>query len=73
MLNSPGTIDAGYRGEIGIILLNTDGTDVVIIEPGQRIAQAVLARCERLVWEKVESLEESTRGEGGFGSTGIES
>jgi transcriptional repressor NrdR len=73
VLNSPGTIDAGYRGEIGIILLNTDSNTEVHIKSGQRIAQAVLARCERLVWEEVDSLEESSRGEGGFGSSGLES
>ena len=70
VLNTPGTIDAGYRGEIGIILLNTDCDEAVRIEPGQRVAQAVLARCERIHWEEVQSLDQSTRGDGGFGSTG---
>jgi len=73
VLNTPGTIDAGYRGEIGIILLNTDSNETVVVESGQRIAQAVLARCERISWNEVEELDDTTRGDGGFGSTGTES
>lgn len=67
--NGIGTIDADYRGEIGVILLNTS-TEPFIIEPGMRIAQLVVARYERIDWEVVESLEETERGNGGFGSTG---
>jgi dUTP pyrophosphatase len=67
--NSPGTIDEDYRGEIGVILLNT-GSEAFLIERGARIAQAVLAPVSRAVWEEVESLEETARNAGGFGSTG---
>ncbi|MEA3506700.1 MAG: dUTP diphosphatase [Elusimicrobiota bacterium] len=69
VLNSPGTIDAGYRGEIGVILLNTS-KESVEINSGMRIAQAVLQKIEKIAWQKVESLEDSSRGDGGFGSTG---
>lgn len=67
--NGIGTIDADYRGEIGVILLNTS-TEPFIIEPGMRIAQLVITRYERAGWEIVESLDETERGSGGFGSTG---
>ena len=67
--NGVGTIDADYRGEIGVILLNTSNT-AFVVEPGMRIAQLVVARYERIDWEVVESLEETERGSGGFGSTG---
>ena len=67
--NGVGTIDADYRGEIGVILLNTSNT-AFVVEPGMRIAQLVVARYERIDWEVVESLEETERGNGGFGSTG---
>jgi dUTP pyrophosphatase len=67
--NSPGTIDADYRGEIGVIVINLN-TEAVIIEPGERIAQMVIARYERINWSAVESLSETDRGAGGFGSTG---
>ena len=69
VLNSPGTIDADYRGEIGVILIN-HGEVPFIINHGDRIAQMVLAKCEQAEWEEVDSLEETKRGEGGFGSTG---
>jgi dUTP pyrophosphatase len=69
VLNSPGTIDSDYRGEIKIILANLGG-DPVTIEPGMRIAQLVIARYERIAWEAVASLEATGRGSGGFGSTG---
>lgn len=70
VLNSPGTIDADYRGEIGVILVNLSNEDF-IIEHGERIAQLVIAKHERAVWEEVEELEETARGAGGFGSTGV--
>ena len=71
VLNSPGTIDADYRGEIKVILIN-HGQEPFTIERGMRIAQMVVERYEKVGWEVVESLEESDRGEGGFGSTGTE-
>lgn len=67
--NSPGTIDADYRGEIKVLMVNLS-KDPFTINPGERIAQMVVARYEQVEWEKVDKLEESTRGEGGFGSTG---
>ena len=67
--NSPGTIDADYRGEIGVILVNLSDTDFVI-EDGERIAQMVVARYEQVEWEAVETLSETERGEGGFGHSG---
>ena len=71
VLNAPGTIDADYRGEIGVILINLSNEDF-IIENGARIAQMVISKHERIDWDEVEFLEETVRGEGGFGSTGIE-
>lgn len=70
VLNTPGTIDADYRGEIKVILVNLS-PDEFVIEPGERIAQMVFARHEKAEWEEVETLEETLRGEGGFGSTGL--
>ena len=67
--NTPGTIDEDYRGELGIILLNT-GTETFVVERGARIAQAVLAPVSRAVWQEVESLDVTARNAGGFGSTG---
>lgn len=69
VLNSPGTIDADYRGEIGVLLINHGGQPFVV-EHGERIAQLVLARYERLVWAETDELPETSRGTGGFGSTG---
>ncbi len=69
VLNSPGTIDSDYRGEICVILYNSSSEDFVI-ERGERIAQAVVARHERVEWQLVEELGDSDRGSGGFGSTG---
>lgn len=69
VLNSPGTIDADYRGEIGIILVNLSNEEFTI-ENGERIAQMVIAKHEHISWEEVEILGETTRGAGGFGSTG---
>ena len=70
VLNAPGTVDADYRGEIGVILVNLSKDDF-IIENGERIAQLVIAKHERAEWIEVEALTETTRGEGGFGSTGV--
>jgi dUTP pyrophosphatase len=69
VLNSPGTIDADYRGEIKVILVNLSN-EAFIINDGERIAQMVIAKHETVEWEPVETLEETTRGEGGFGHTG---
>lgn len=69
VLNAPGTIDADYRGEIGVILVNLSNNDFVI-QPGERIAQMVIARYERVQWNEVSVLGSTERGEGGFGSTG---
>ena len=70
VLNSPGTIDADYRGELKTLLVNLSDTPFVI-EPGERIAQLVVAKHEHVEWEEVEVLDETERGEGGFGSTGV--
>ena len=69
VLNSPGTIDADYRGEICVILVNLS-SEVFVIEDGERIAQMVIARHEQVVWQEVEVLDETVRGAGGFGHTG---
>lgn len=69
-LNSPGTIDADYRGEIGVILANVSNEDF-IVEDGMRIAQMVITKHERAEWKEVSSLNETVRGTGGFGSTGV--
>ncbi len=69
MLNAPGTVDADYRGEIGVILVNLSNEEFTI-QPGERIAQLVLARYEQIEWQIIERLSETERGEGGFGSTG---
>lgn len=70
VLNSPGTIDADYRGEIGVILINLS-QETFVIENGERIAQLVLAKHEQAQWEETEELQETNRGTGGFGSTGL--
>ncbi len=70
VLNSPGTIDADYRGEIGVILVNLSNQNFVIND-GERIAQLVIAKHERANWDIVEVLSETERGAGGFGSTGV--
>lgn len=69
VLNSPGTIDADYRGEVGIILINLSNEDFVV-ESGERICQMIVASHETVEWNLVEKLEETQRGEGGFGHTG---
>lgn len=70
VLNTPGTIDADYRGEIGVILVNLSADDFTIND-GDRIAQLVVAKYETAIWEEVENLDETERGEGGFGSSGV--
>jgi dUTP pyrophosphatase len=70
VLNAPGTIDADYRGEVGVILVNLSNKDF-IIQNGERIAQLIIAKHERAEWVEVEALSETDRGEGGFGSTGV--
>ena len=69
VLNAPGTIDADYRGEIKVILVNLSDKEFVV-NPGERIAQMVMARYEKIEWEETDSLEDTERGAGGFGSTG---
>jgi len=69
VLNAPGTIDADYRGNVGVILVNLSNEDFTI-ENGERIAQMVIAKHERAQWEEAETLSDTDRGEGGFGSTG---
>ncbi len=71
-LNSPGTIDSDYRGEVKVILANFS-SEPFTIERGTRIAQLVVAKHEHVRWDEVETLEETVRGEGGFGSTGVHS
>ncbi|MBO5418850.1 MAG: dUTP diphosphatase [Bacteroidales bacterium] len=70
VLNAPGTIDADYRGEVKVILVNLSN-DAFTVNPGERIAQMVVAKYEKVEWDEVESLDETERGEGGFGSTGL--
>ena len=70
VLNSPGTVDADYRGEVGVILVNLSAEEFVI-EDGERIAQMVIAKHEQADWVEVETLDETERGAGGFGSTGV--
>lgn len=70
VLNAPGTIDADYRGEVGVILVNLSNEPFTVV-PGERVAQMVFARFEQVEWVETETLEESERGAGGFGSTGV--
>ena len=70
VLNSPGTVDADYRGEIGVILVNLSN-DNFVVNDGERIAQLIIAKHERVNWQEVEILNETERGAGGFGSTGV--
>ena len=70
LLNTPGTIDADYRGEVGVILINLSQEDFVV-EDGERICQMVVAPYTRVEWEETETLEDSERGAGGFGHTGV--
>ncbi len=71
VLNTPGTIDADYRGEIGVLLVNLS-SEPFVVEHGERIAQLVVAKHEQISWEEVDELNETTRGAGGFGSTGVQ-
>ncbi|WP_425309350.1 dUTP diphosphatase [Ammonicoccus fulvus] len=71
IVNAPGTVDAGYRGEIMVCLLNTDSAHPIRLRRGDRIAQLIIQRVERAVFEEVDQLPVSVRGEGGHGSTGI--
>jgi dUTP diphosphatase len=70
VLNSPGTVDADYRGEIGVILVNLSN-EPFVVENGERIAQLIIAKHERAEWQETFELSETSRGEGGFGSTGV--
>lgn len=70
VLNTPGTIDADYRGEIGVILINLS-QETFVVEDGERIAQMVIARHEQAQWDEVEVLDETERGAGGFGHSGV--
>ena len=70
IVNTPGTVDAGYRGEIGVVLINHDREQTVTLRRGDRIAQLVVQRVERAVFHEVERLPGSARGDGGYGSTG---
>jgi dUTP pyrophosphatase len=69
VLNSPGTIDADYRGDVGVLLIN-HGREAFTVEDGMRVAQMVVAQYSQFEWESVEDLDETVRGAGGFGSTG---
>jgi dUTP pyrophosphatase len=70
-LNAPGLIDAGYRGELRVVLVNTDPTTPFVVRPGDRIAQLVVQRVEQVRFVESDTLASSTRGQGGFGSTGV--
>ena len=70
VLNTPGTIDADYRGEIGVVLVNLSDEDFVV-NPGERVAQMVIAKYEQAVLQTVDTLDETERGEGGYGHTGV--
>ena len=70
VLNSPGTVDADYRGEIGVILVNLSNEEF-LVKDGERIAQLVIAKHEQITWKEVSILDKTKRGEGGFGSTGV--
>jgi len=69
LVNSPGTIDSDYRGEIGVIMIN-HGKEAFVVKPGERVAQMIVARFSRVEWQEVSELESTLRGEGGFGHTG---
>lgn len=70
VLNTPGTIDAGYRGEVGIIVYNASPDEAITIKKGDRVAQIVLKKFEEIEWQIIDELDETSRNEGGFGSTG---
>jgi dUTP pyrophosphatase len=69
-VNSPGLVDSGYRGEIMVVLVNTDPSDDFVVEPGERIAQMVVQRVEHVEFDAVDELDATERGDGGFGHTG---
>lgn len=71
VLNTPGLIDSHYRGELKVALINLDPNNVFEVNPGDRIAQLVIQKVERVAWNVVDSLDETERGEGGFGSSGV--
>lgn len=71
VLNAPGTIDADYRGEIKVLLVNLSN-EKTVVEPGERIAQLIIARYEKIEWQTVESLSDTDRGQGGYGHTGTQ-
>ena len=71
LVNAPGLIDAGYRGEVRVLLLNTDRTESFEIEPGDRIAQLVITELPEVEFAEADSLSETARGAGGFGSSGV--
>lgn len=68
--NAPGTVDADYTGEVGVSLINLSN-DTFVVQPGERIAQMVIAKYEKINWKEVATLDETERGSGGFGSTGM--
>lgn len=70
VLNSPGTVDADYRGEIKVLLVNLSN-ELFVVKDGERVAQMVVAKHEQIIWEQSELLSETTRGAGGYGSTGV--
>ncbi|MBM9460566.1 dUTP diphosphatase [Nocardioides sp. zg-536] len=70
IVNTPGTVDAGYRGEIKVLLINLDPAEPIVLKRGDRVAQLVVQRVERARFEPVDALPESVRGSGGYGSTG---
>ncbi|KKW02194.1 MAG: Deoxyuridine 5'-triphosphate nucleotidohydrolase Dut [Candidatus Saccharibacteria bacterium GW2011_GWC2_48_9] len=70
MVNGVGTIDSDYRGEVGVLMINL-GQEAFTVEPGMRIAQMVLSKCEQIEWQPVDVLDETVRGIGGYGSTGL--
>lgn len=72
VLNTPGLIDSHYRGELKVVLINLDPSETFAIEPGDRIAQLVIQKVEHVRWVEVEELDSTDRGQGGFGSSGVE-
>jgi len=72
-LNAPGLIDAGYRGELRVVLVNTDPVAPYVVNPGDRVAQLVVLRVEHIAFQQAETLPTTTRADGGFGSTGVSS
>ena len=71
LVNAPGLIDSNYRGELGVIAINLDAHEPIHIEPGDRVAQLVIMKVENAAFNVVDTLDDTTRGEGGFGSSGL--